>query len=137
MHRYDFINSTTPDFGNTQGIVDGADGANSAVRVKFRASSNILDPDFVFLNNKNINKVFWGLVLAIPHPITENSTPFGAPTFGEHYRPETIDRNNMHLTHKNNRGFNLGLESEDLGPLSVFRFWEKLIIKNLRNAWMT
>ena len=130
MHRYDFLNATTPDFGNTQGIVDGADGANSAVRVKFRASSVPTNPDFVFLNDQNLNKVFWGLVISFPFPTTENAIPFGAPTFGEHYRPETLDRNNMHLTHKNNRGFNLGLESEDLGPLSAFRFWEKLIVKN-------
>jgi len=122
-HRYSILGVNNPEFGNKNGIEPAPFGNNSSVYVKFDFTNPFL---YEFPNN-----IFCGINFAFPFPKTSNAIPFGAVAIGEKYRPETLDRNNMHLTHNNNRGFNQGLESEDYGPLNAIAFYQRFILKTV------
>lgn len=119
-HPYNIVGTNNPDFGNADGIEGGVGtpGENSAVRCKYTWTSG----------SRSVGA--W-LNFAFPWPRNGNSTPFGAVTIGEQYLPDTLDSNNMHLTHDEKRGFNQGLSSEDLKPLTAVRVFTKLTAKNL------
>lgn len=65
----------------------------------------------------------------LPYPVSAyNSLP---DSVGDLYKPATLDIQNMHNTSNNNRGFNQGDESEDLGTINGVAFWIKLSMSGL------
>lgn len=131
MHRYDIVSAGNPNFGNADGIEEAPFGTNSAVRIKFDYT-NPLDAEFD-------KRWFCGINFSFPFPPNSNAIPFGAVTLGDIFLQDTLDRNNMHLSTKDERGFVQGLDSnlrgaEDYGPLQAFRSWLFLRLKNALGA---
>jgi len=122
-HRFSVTSLNNPRFGNRAGVEPSPYGDNSMVYVTFDFTNALI--------NEFPNTIFAGINLAFPFPKTSNSHPWGAVTIGEKYRPETFDRNNMHLTHDNLRGFNQGLSSEDYGPINAIAFYEYFLLTGL------
>lgn len=131
MHRYNIISANNPDFGNADGIEPAPHGTNSAVRIKFDYTNPLL--------SQFDKRFFCGINLGFPFPPNSNAIPWGAVTLGDIFLPDTLDRNNMHLSSKDQRGFSQGLDAklrgaEDFGPLIAFRNWLKLTLKNALGA---
>ena len=129
MHRYTILGAGNPDFGNTLGIEPAPQGTNSAVRVKYDYTA--VNP----LNSVSVNRIFCGINFAFPDPINSQDVPFGPATLGEIFLPDTLDRNNMHLSSKDQRGFVQGIDAkhrgaEDYGPIQAYRAWMKAILKD-------
>lgn len=121
LHDYDILDQAPdiPDFGSAQGIEAGANGLNSAIRVKYTHA----------LASRKVG--FW-LNFAFPAPIAGFAGAFTLVTVGEEYKPPTIDINNMHLSAREVRGLNQGFDArnrgaEDFGKISALRFYLKLI----------
>ena len=129
IHQYTILGANNPDFGNTLGIEPAPQGTNSAVRVKY--DYTIVNP----LDGKSVGKIFCGINFAFPDPINSQDIPFGPATLGEIYLPDTLDRNNMHLSSKDQRGFVQGIDAkhrgaEDFGPLQAYRAWMTVVLKD-------
>ena len=120
LHPYNILDGPPrPDFGSDQGIEPGTPGINSAVRVKYEASSGVRSLG-AWLN------------LAFPIPRDGFAGAFTATTVGEKYLNPTLDFNNKHLSSLAQRGLNQGLDSEgrgtlDYGKINAFRTYTKLI----------
>ncbi len=121
LHDYDILDQTPdiPDFGSAEGIEGAVLGANSAVRVKYT---------LIPLSRK---VGFW-LNFAFPVPKSGFAGAFTAETVGEEYKPPTLDFNNMHLSAREVRGMNQGLDArsrgaEDFGKINALRFYLKVI----------
>jgi len=121
LHDYDIIDATPdiPDFGSAEGMEGAILGANSAVRVKYT-----LIP--------GSRKVGFWLNWAFPAPISGFAGAFTLETVGEEYKPPTLDFNNMHLSAREVRGLNQGLDArnrgaEDFGKINALRFYLKVI----------
>ena len=56
----------------------------------------------------------------LPYPVCDYNS---VGTVGNLYYPATLDVQNMHNTSNNNRGYNQGDESEDLGTINGIAFW--------------
>jgi len=130
IERASYTEADRPDISKDAATYGSGNNVNSAL--KFVYNWGNVGTDYGGSTNSQTGSWYqiggWAN-FQFPWPVSAyNSLPDGV---GDLYKPATLDIQNMHNTSNNNRGFNQGAESEELGQINGIGFWIKLSVNGL------